>query len=161
MSQKVTQGGSVSQAPLGYRNTRRISNRREARIVTPYPERADLVAWAFAAYASLEHTLRSLVAKLAARGLTTLPPPACLSGPSPSRPCTPSCPTPSTPARSATAARSIPAAIHRWPTSRPSKTSKPSWPAGSTASAPSAPPLPHHRPLRHLPLPPDHHRRQA
>ncbi|WP_206646009.1 recombinase family protein, partial [Actinomyces oricola] len=46
------------------------SNGRQAHIAAIDPERADLVTWAFTAYATGDHTLKSLAAELAARGLT-------------------------------------------------------------------------------------------
>lgn len=73
MSEKVKSGGSVSRAPIGYLNTRTIENGRENRIVTVDDSRAPLVAWAFTAYATGEHSIRTLTAELVRRGLTTVP----------------------------------------------------------------------------------------
>ena len=54
----------------GYRNTTVESNGRQAHIAAIDPERADLITWAFTAYATGDHTLKSLAAELNARGLT-------------------------------------------------------------------------------------------
>lgn len=73
MSEKVKNGGSVSRAPIGYLNTRTIENGRENRTVTVDDTRAPLVTWAFNAYATGEHSVRTLTKELVRRGLTTVP----------------------------------------------------------------------------------------
>lgn len=73
MSEKVKNGGSVSRAPIGYLNTRTIDNGRENRTVTVDEHRAPLVTWAFNAYATGEHSVRTLTTELVRRGLTTVP----------------------------------------------------------------------------------------
>jgi DNA invertase Pin-like site-specific DNA recombinase len=73
MTQKVKKGGTVSRAPLGYKNIRYIDNDgREVRTVELDNERADLVRAAFEMYASGEWTVMDLAAELADRGLTTV-----------------------------------------------------------------------------------------
>ena len=72
LSEKARSGGCIGKAPLGYRNTVTTSNGRESRVATIDPDRAELIAWAFDAYATGRYTLRSLTAELQARGLTTL-----------------------------------------------------------------------------------------
>ena len=81
MSEKVKNGGSVSRAPIGYLNTRAIENGRENRTVTVDERRAPLVTWAFNAYASGEHSVRTLTAELVRRGLTTVPTPRLVEKP--------------------------------------------------------------------------------
>ena len=76
MSQKVKNGGTVSRAPLGYRNVRSIDEKsREERTIKLDEERAYLVKLAFELYASGEWTAQSLAKYLADRGLTTRPTP--------------------------------------------------------------------------------------
>ena len=70
MSEKARNGGCIGRTPLGYRNTTVESNGRQAHIAAIDPERADLITWAFTAYATGDHTLKSLAAELTARGLT-------------------------------------------------------------------------------------------
>ncbi|SEA75998.1 hypothetical protein SAMN02910418_02348 [Bowdeniella nasicola] len=67
MSEKVKNGGSVSRAPIGYLNTRTIENGRENRTVTVDEHRAPLVTWAFNAYATGEHSVRTLTKELVRR----------------------------------------------------------------------------------------------
>ncbi|MEU8717548.1 recombinase family protein [Streptomyces sp. NPDC048663] len=72
MSQKAIAGGTPGRVPLGYRNVGRTTDEgREERTVEVDPERADLIAWAYAAYATGEWTLRSMADELEVRGLTT------------------------------------------------------------------------------------------
>ena len=73
MAEKVRGGGCIGRAPLGYRNVITTKNGQEARIVVVDEVRGPLVAWAFAAYASGEWTLRRLAKELTLRGLTTVP----------------------------------------------------------------------------------------
>lgn len=62
MTQKAKTGGTPGKAPLGYRNTRIINAEGcEVRTVELDPERAELIRWAFQAYAT-EWTLTSLLA---------------------------------------------------------------------------------------------------
>jgi hypothetical protein len=72
MSQKAQTGGTPGKAPLGYRNIGRLTPEgREERTVEIDPDRAELIAWAFVAFASGDWTLRSLADELETRGLTT------------------------------------------------------------------------------------------
>ncbi|SMD14454.1 recombinase family protein [Kibdelosporangium aridum] len=72
MSQKARTGGTPGKAPLGYRNVGRFSPEgREERTVEVDPERAELITWAFKAFATGDWTLRSLADELELRGLTT------------------------------------------------------------------------------------------
>ena len=70
MSEKARNGGCIGKAPLGYRNTTTTSNGREAHVATIDPDRAELITWAFDAYATGDYTLKSLAAELNSRGLT-------------------------------------------------------------------------------------------
>jgi site-specific DNA recombinase len=82
MSQKAKSGGTPGKAPLGYINVGiRTSGGYEERTVEVDPERGPLIAWAFAAYATGEWTLRSLADELAMRGLTTRKTPKMASRP--------------------------------------------------------------------------------
>ncbi|WP_405541499.1 recombinase family protein [Streptomyces phaeochromogenes] len=72
MSQKAKTGGTPGKAPLGYLNVvLRTPEGREERTVEVDPERAELISWAFEAFASGTWTLRSLADELETRGLTT------------------------------------------------------------------------------------------
>lgn len=72
MSQKAKTGGTPGKAPLGYRNVGRFTSEgREERTVEIDPERAELIAWAFIAFASGNWTLRTLADELETRGLRT------------------------------------------------------------------------------------------
>ena len=79
--QKAKNGGTPGKAPVGYLNVRQIVNGLEGRTVEVDPVRGPLMAWAFEAYATGEWTIRSLLAELTDRGLTTAPGPK-----SPARP---------------------------------------------------------------------------
>jgi len=68
--QKVAAGGTPHVAPLGYLNVRTIVDGRELRTVALDPERAELVRWAFTAYATGDYSLRTLAEALTERGLT-------------------------------------------------------------------------------------------
>ena len=70
LSEKARNGGCIGKAPLGYRNTTTTSNGREAHVATIDPDRAELITWAFTAYATGDYTLKSLAAELNSRGLT-------------------------------------------------------------------------------------------
>ena len=71
LSEKARNGGCIGKAPLGYRNTTTTSNGREAHVATIDPDRAELITWAFDAYATGRYTLKSLTAELQDRGLAT------------------------------------------------------------------------------------------
>lgn len=61
MSQKARSGGTVSRAPLGYRNHRTIDTEgHELRTVIVDPDRAPLIKRAFGLYATGDWTLASL-----------------------------------------------------------------------------------------------------
>ncbi|MEA5053939.1 MAG: recombinase family protein, partial [Propionicimonas sp.] len=82
MTQKASMGGTPAKAPLGYLNVRTTDAKgHEIRNVTVDPERADLITFAFTAYATGDWTLSSLAAELEARGLTTRPTPSFPSKP--------------------------------------------------------------------------------
>ncbi|MCD5418630.1 recombinase family protein [Rhodococcus pyridinivorans] len=72
LSQKAAQGGTVTKAPIGYRNVGvRDDFGREVRTVEIDEERARLVRWAFQVFASGGWTTSQLHHELVARGLTT------------------------------------------------------------------------------------------
>jgi site-specific DNA recombinase len=73
--QKAKNGGTPGKAPLGYLNVRQVINGLEGRTVEVDPERAPLMRWAFEAYATGDWTIRTLLAELTRRGLTTVPGP--------------------------------------------------------------------------------------
>ena len=76
MTQKAMTGGTPRKAPLGYINVQaKDAQGRWVRTVELDPERADLVAWAFTAYASGDWTVVKLADHLTRRGLTSLPTP--------------------------------------------------------------------------------------
>ncbi len=79
--QKVSAGGTPHVAPIGYLNIRRVVDGRESRTVELDPERAELIKWAFQAYASGDYSLSRLAAELAERGLTQRPTPQRASRP--------------------------------------------------------------------------------
>ena len=66
-SERVRAGATVRQIPLGYRAVRNGSGRR----IEVDLDRAQLVSWAFEAFASGEHELPGLLRALTAKGLTT------------------------------------------------------------------------------------------
>lgn len=72
MSQKAASGGVITRAPLGYLNTRRITNGREERTASLDEQRAPLIRYAFQAYSSGDWSLKTLTRELNERGLTTL-----------------------------------------------------------------------------------------
>lgn len=77
MVQKATIGGTPTKAPLGYRNARTTDAQgHEVREVELDPDRADLVRFAFTAYATGDWSLSSLARELKTRGLTTRPTPS-------------------------------------------------------------------------------------
>jgi site-specific DNA recombinase len=70
---KAKNGGSPIRVPLGYLNVQRIEHANDIRTVELDPERAELIQWAFSAYASGEYTLNELVKALYKKGLRTRP----------------------------------------------------------------------------------------
>lgn len=71
MTQKAATGGTPSKAPVGYLNVHlRNEMGRVVRTVQVDPDRAELVRWAFQAYATGNWTLSQLHDELVARGLT-------------------------------------------------------------------------------------------
>jgi site-specific DNA recombinase len=79
--QKAKNGGTPGRVPLGYLNVRHFDNGREIRTVEVDPERGELMAWAFEAYATGDWTILKLLDELTARGLTTAPGPKTPSKP--------------------------------------------------------------------------------
>jgi site-specific DNA recombinase len=73
MVKKLQRGGTPYQAPTGYRNVRTTLDGHDVRTVELDPDRAPLIAWAFEAYATGEHSLTTLTEQLAEMGLTTRP----------------------------------------------------------------------------------------
>ncbi len=72
MTQKASIGGTPTKAPLGYLNVRTTDAKgREVRDVEPDPDRAELIRFAFTAYATGDWSLSSLARELKTRGLTT------------------------------------------------------------------------------------------
>jgi len=73
--QKAKAGGTPSKVPTGYLNVRTWEDGKgkPTRTVEIDPDRGPLMAWAFEAYATGEWSLRTLLAELTNRGLTTLP----------------------------------------------------------------------------------------
>jgi len=70
--QKASLGGTVTRAPLGYKNVHVTDELgRVNRTVEIDPARAHLVTWAFYRYAEGDATLSTLLEQLTARGLTT------------------------------------------------------------------------------------------
>lgn len=77
MTQRAAIGGTPTKAPLGYLNVRTTDARgRESREIEIDPERADLVRFAFTAYATGDWSLSRLAKELTACGLTTRPTPS-------------------------------------------------------------------------------------
>jgi site-specific DNA recombinase len=76
MVQKAILGGTVTRAPLGYKNIHLTDELgRINRTVQVDPERARLITWAFYRYAEGDCSLSILLEQLTARGLTTRPTP--------------------------------------------------------------------------------------
>jgi len=70
--QKASVGGTVTRAPLGYKNIHVTDELgRVNRTVEIDPARSHLVTWAFYRYAEGDATLSTLLEQLTARGLTT------------------------------------------------------------------------------------------
>jgi len=77
MVQKAEIGGTPTRAPIGYLNTRTTDPQgHEVRDVEIDPERADLIRFAFTAYATGDWSLSTLARELETRGLTTRPTPS-------------------------------------------------------------------------------------
>ena len=68
---KAQSGGTISRAKLGYLNVRKEFDGRQANSIDFDPERADLIRWAFEAYATGEYSIATLQTELAEQGLTT------------------------------------------------------------------------------------------
>jgi site-specific DNA recombinase len=79
--QKAKNGGTPGKAPLGYLNVRQVVNGLEGRTVEVDPERGPLMAWCFREFATGEWTIRTMLAELTAKGLTTVPGPKTPSTP--------------------------------------------------------------------------------
>jgi len=76
MVQKAILGGTVTRAPLGYKNVHLTDELgRINRTVQIDAERAHLITWAFYRYAEGDCSLSILLEQLTARGLTTRPTP--------------------------------------------------------------------------------------
>ena len=74
--QKASIGGTPHKAPIGYLNVRSTdANGHEVRDVQLDPDRAELVRFAFTAYATGDWSLSKLARELETRGLTTRPTP--------------------------------------------------------------------------------------
>ena len=69
MQQKLRNGGWPHMAPVGYLNIRTNGQRKSEAVIAVDPEQAPLVTQAFELYATGDHTLISLQAEMAARGL--------------------------------------------------------------------------------------------
>ncbi|PKQ29694.1 MAG: recombinase family protein [Actinobacteria bacterium HGW-Actinobacteria-10] len=82
MTQKARSGGTISKAPLGYRNVRTVdAEGREMRTVVVDEERGPLVRRAFELYATGKWTVAGLADHLADRGLSTVNTPRVPSKP--------------------------------------------------------------------------------
>jgi site-specific DNA recombinase len=73
MGQKAIKGGTISTAPLGYRNVREQFDGREVRTVALDPERAPLIILAFELYATGKYNFHTLRDALTVAGLRTKP----------------------------------------------------------------------------------------
>ena len=72
MTEKAKKGGTVSKAPLGYINVRKVDEQgREYRTVELDGERASLIRQAFELYAAGDWTVNDLAEHLSLRGLNT------------------------------------------------------------------------------------------
>ncbi len=82
LNEKVKNGGTVSKAPIGYINVRRIDEKgREERLVEIDTERAPLIKLAFEEYATGNWTINSLTEYMNACGLNTRATPRLPSSP--------------------------------------------------------------------------------
>ena len=76
LTQKAMSGGTISRAPIGYKNVRHVDSvGRENRTVEVDMERAPHVRWAFDTYASGDWSISMLQEELTRRGLRTRPTP--------------------------------------------------------------------------------------
>ena len=76
MSQKVKKGGTVSKAPIGYKNIKYVnSDGQEVRTVEIDKERAPFITKAFEMYSTGKWSVCNLAIELSERGLTTAPTP--------------------------------------------------------------------------------------
>ena len=67
-TEKAKRGGTPYRAPLGYINTTKHINEREARVVEVDPDRAALITWAFKKYATGDYSIRTITDELCKRG---------------------------------------------------------------------------------------------
>lgn len=75
--QKASLGGTPNKAPIGYLNVRTIDAKgHEIRDIALDPDRAELIRFAFTAYASGNWSLSTLARELETRGLNTRPTPS-------------------------------------------------------------------------------------
>ena len=73
MTKKAQKGGTPGRAPIGYLNVGADEGKKRVRYVAIDDERAPLVRWAFAQYASGEWTTQGLTDALNAKGLRSKP----------------------------------------------------------------------------------------
>jgi site-specific DNA recombinase len=73
MASKVSRGGAIGRAPLGYLNVREIFEGREVRTIAVDPERAALVLMGFELYATGTYSFRLLLETLTDAGLRSRP----------------------------------------------------------------------------------------
>lgn len=76
VAHKVEQGGSVGRAKLGYLNVRKEFSGRLVNTIDVDPDRAPLITWAFAQYATGRYSVSQLRDALEERGLSTRPSPS-------------------------------------------------------------------------------------
>ena len=82
MNEKVKNGGTVSKAPIGYINIRKVDDKgREERTVMIDEERAGFIRRAFTEYATGKWTIRNLAERLASDGFATRATPKIPSSP--------------------------------------------------------------------------------
>lgn len=73
LAHKVERGGSVGRAKLGYLNVRKDYDGRLVNTIDVDPQRAPIIAWAFAQYATNQYSVWQLASMLEDQGLTTRP----------------------------------------------------------------------------------------
>ncbi|MEX5710561.1 recombinase family protein [Parafrankia sp. FMc6] len=73
MGRKAKGGGTPFRAPLGYLNHREFRDGADIRTITLDPERATLIRWCFAQFATGDWTLRTMCDALEEKGLRTRP----------------------------------------------------------------------------------------
>ena len=75
MDQKVKKGGMTGRAPIGYKNVQTFDgpSSKPIRFIAVDTERAELVGWAFDAYAAGDYSIRQLTEALAEMGFTARP----------------------------------------------------------------------------------------